>query len=210
MTCLADLLRAGDDVALGVAERLPVVVRLRDAGLAEVLAHHDVGGELRPLRGDLGVVHLEDDRAVGIGDPAGALLVLDGGEDVLSRLGESASDLHFDFPCEWPILIADLGCFRFLTMRPVRGRCGPRRRVTCYFVGKLILIVPASSRPIGRSRRGNTLRCRPSASVPSTSGQRRVVLLVGADGVDLQELGPSSIGPRIASARHAACASGRH
>src|SRR5207247_3872322 len=69
-------------------------IDLRDAGLAEILAHHDVGGELRPLLGNLGVVHLKDDAAVRIGDPAGAPLVLDRREGVLSRLGETAIDLH--------------------------------------------------------------------------------------------------------------------
>src|SRR5690606_3483990 len=43
---------------------------LLDAGLAEVLGHDDVRRQLRPSLGDLGAFHLEDHRAVGIGDDA--------------------------------------------------------------------------------------------------------------------------------------------
>src|SRR6202035_5763276 len=74
----------------------PVRIRLRHAGLPEVFAHHDVGGELRPVAGDLRIVHLKHDAAVGVADAAGALLVLDAAQGVLSGLGESACDLHDD------------------------------------------------------------------------------------------------------------------
>ena len=46
-------------LAIIVELRSAVIIYLRNAGLAEVLAHHDVGGELAPLRGDLGVVHFK-------------------------------------------------------------------------------------------------------------------------------------------------------
>ena len=42
------------------------LVDLRHAGLAEILRNHDVGGDLRPLGGDLGIGHLEDDRPSGL------------------------------------------------------------------------------------------------------------------------------------------------
>ena len=90
MTCLA--LFSGPVTTLPCASRTgwPFGVHLRDAGLAEVLAHHDVGRELRPLLRDLGVVHLEDDRPVRVADPAGALLVLDRAQCVLPWLGKPA------------------------------------------------------------------------------------------------------------------------
>ena len=47
---------------------------------------------------DLGIVHLEDDRAVGVGDPAGATLPFHGSEHVLPRLGKAACDLHYRTP----------------------------------------------------------------------------------------------------------------
>ena len=87
-------LGAGDDVALGIADGLAGVVGLGDAGLAEVFADHDVGGELRPLARYLRIVHFEDDRAVGIGDSAGAFFVFDGLKGILALFGESARDLH--------------------------------------------------------------------------------------------------------------------
>ncbi len=61
------------------------------AGLAEVLRHDDVGGELRPRRRNLGPIHLEDHRTVGIGDDAGAPFPNHGLERVATRR-EATSD----------------------------------------------------------------------------------------------------------------------
>ena len=58
---LCAALGAGDDVALAVADGLAGFVGLGDAGFAEVFAHHDVGGELRPLAGNLRIMHFEND-----------------------------------------------------------------------------------------------------------------------------------------------------
>ena len=69
---LADGVReAVDDLA---DARLAELFLAVEAGLAEVLGDDDVGRELRPAGGDLGALHLEDDRAVGVGDDAGAAL----------------------------------------------------------------------------------------------------------------------------------------
>ena len=54
--------------------RLAELLLAVEAGLAEVLGDDDVGRELRPAGRDLGALHLEDDRAVGVRDDAGAAL----------------------------------------------------------------------------------------------------------------------------------------
>ena len=61
-------LRPCHGLAVGVEDGGAVGVELGDTGLAEVLGHHDVGGHLAPTGRHLGVGHLENDRAVGIGD----------------------------------------------------------------------------------------------------------------------------------------------
>ncbi len=82
---------AGDDLAhrfLGAAAG-------GDAGFAEILGDGHVGSELRPVGGDLGVVHLEDDLAVGAGDPGGAPGPLDRVEHLrcgLPLAGHAARD----------------------------------------------------------------------------------------------------------------------
>src|SRR6185503_9622591 len=100
--------------------------------LSEVLAHHDVGGELGPLLGDLGIGHLEDDRAIGIGDAAGALLVLDGGEGVLSLVSELAGDLHCTTILPWVCWSRIIGTservvWRLNKRESLRGRAGDAR-----------------------------------------------------------------------------------
>src|SRR5204862_466654 len=45
-----------------------------DPGLSEVLRNDDIRRELRPARRDFGSLHLEDDRAVGVGDDAAPAL----------------------------------------------------------------------------------------------------------------------------------------
>ena len=60
--------RSGDGVASRVEPRRAVRRALGDAGSSEILAHHDVGGELGPLGGNLHIVHLEHDGPVGVGD----------------------------------------------------------------------------------------------------------------------------------------------
>jgi hypothetical protein len=68
-----------------------LVPRLRrQTGLAEVLAHHDVGRELRPLRRHLDVVHLEHDRAVGVRDDGASLVPADLVERIEPDLGETS------------------------------------------------------------------------------------------------------------------------
>ena len=62
------VLRTGQRSAFVVEELGSVLVVLGDSGLAKVLGHHDVQGDLAPLRRDLGVGHLKDNRAVGVGD----------------------------------------------------------------------------------------------------------------------------------------------
>ncbi len=84
----------GHLAAVGVQDRVALFVVQGNARLAEVLGDDDVGGDLRPSGGDLGSLHLEHDRAVGIGDAAVALLPLDGGERILARGGEPPLDLQ--------------------------------------------------------------------------------------------------------------------
>ena len=55
-------------VAVVVEDRVAVGVDLGHAGLAEILGDDDVGRHLRPGGRHLGVEHLEDDRAIGVGD----------------------------------------------------------------------------------------------------------------------------------------------
>ena len=72
--------RSGRDLAVRILQEFPLQVvgavglvrALRDARLAEVLAHDDVGGELTPAGGDFRIVHLEDERAIGVGDSGAA------------------------------------------------------------------------------------------------------------------------------------------
>ena len=61
-------LRTGDLLAVLVEDRPAIGVELGDTGLAEVLRHHDVRSDLAPVGRYLRIVHLEDDRAVRIGD----------------------------------------------------------------------------------------------------------------------------------------------
>ena len=90
-------LRAEDGLARLVDDRGSVHGELRHAGLAEVLADHDVGRKLAPRRRDLGILHFEDGRAVGVADAARAAGPLDGVIDVLACLGEASGDLHVLF-----------------------------------------------------------------------------------------------------------------
>jgi hypothetical protein len=93
-----DLLHAALGAQHGLARSvlldLAVGRHLRHTGLAEVLADHDVRGQLAPGRRDLRVVHLEDGAAVRVADAARAGGPLDGVEDVLACGGETACDAH--------------------------------------------------------------------------------------------------------------------
>ena len=62
-------LRPQHGIAIGIQHRISIGVQPRHARLAEVLGDDDVGGYLRPGGGHLGVIHLEDHRAVRIDDP---------------------------------------------------------------------------------------------------------------------------------------------
>ena len=128
-------------------------------GLAEVLAHRDVGGELRPFRRHLRVVHLEDHFAVGAGDLGGPPGPLDFVEDVLRRRA-----LARDAPLDRQPLGAPGTARRRMVAVPVRGgTCGRR----CLQPG--LLLVPAlrhpypssstSRRVVGRARRIGELSC---------------------------------------------------
>ena len=86
--------RARHHLTVLVADRFAVLVVLGDAGLAEVLGHHDVCRHLRPVGGDLGALHLEHHGAVRVGDAAVAPRPLDGFIGVSARLRETASDLQ--------------------------------------------------------------------------------------------------------------------
>jgi len=68
--------------------------RLGHAGLPEVLRDEDVGRELAPGRGDLDLVHLEHDRAVGVRDHRAPLLEADVGRRVGAGLGEASAHLE--------------------------------------------------------------------------------------------------------------------
>ena len=87
----------GADGAREPAHDLPhaglVAGLARHASLAEVLAHHDVGGELRPLRRYLDALHREHGRAVGIRDDGAALFPLHIVERIFSLLREAACDV---------------------------------------------------------------------------------------------------------------------
>ena len=61
-------LRAENGVAVKIGDRVAVFVHLGDAGLSEILGDHDVGGDLGPGGGDFGILHLEHDGSVGVGD----------------------------------------------------------------------------------------------------------------------------------------------
>ncbi len=83
-----------NDLASRILFRVAIGVQLRHTSLAEILADHDVGRQLAPVFWNLGIIHLEDDRSIRIGNPAGPLLVLDGGKNILVRLRESTGNLH--------------------------------------------------------------------------------------------------------------------
>src|SRR5690606_37657014 len=87
-------LGTGDDLTVLVVDQLTVLVPLWNSRLAEVLRDHDVGRHLRPIGRYLGIGHLEDHRAVRIGDPAVPLRPLHLFVRVLSGLGESTGDLQ--------------------------------------------------------------------------------------------------------------------
>ena len=110
-------LRAQHGLAVVAQDHPAVGVALGDSRLAEVLGDHDVGGHLGPRGGDLGVLHLEDHRAVGIGDARVAPAPLHRVQGILARFGEEPGDAqsrglaHFDpprrsrcLPVRWPRL----------------------------------------------------------------------------------------------------------
>ncbi len=91
-------LRPGDGVALIVEDGVAVVVDQRDAGLAEILLNQHVDRDLRPVRGDDDVIHLEHQGSVGISNlrpPADELhsLVRTG-----SGVCETTAELHQESP----------------------------------------------------------------------------------------------------------------
>jgi hypothetical protein len=73
-------------------ERFAISVNLWHACFAEVLTNHDVGSDLRPTHRNFGVLHLEDDRSIGIGDARGARRPLKRSEGIGSRFSEEAFD----------------------------------------------------------------------------------------------------------------------
>ena len=82
-----------DAVGDAADELLDAVFALQGADLApEVFGNDDVGGELRPVLGDLDAVLLEDDGAVAADDAGVAKLPLDGVPDVMAGLGVAARD----------------------------------------------------------------------------------------------------------------------
>ena len=92
--------RAGDDVAPRIADRVAIGIHLRHTRLAEVFAHHDIGGQLRPLLRNFRIVHLKNDRAIRIADTAGALLILNASQRVLAQFRKPAGNLHRGDPSE--------------------------------------------------------------------------------------------------------------
>ena len=82
------LFRAGDCFRRPASRfGFPSVSSLGHTGFAEIFAHHDVGGELTPRLGNHRIVHLENDRAVGIRNATGAFFKIDGGVNILTRPG---------------------------------------------------------------------------------------------------------------------------
>ncbi len=84
-----------------MAQKVAALVALGHAGLAKILADHDVSRKLTPRHRDFGILHLEDHAAIGIGDAAGAPGIFDSGEDVDGAFGgrgqirgKPAGDLH--------------------------------------------------------------------------------------------------------------------
>ena len=87
-------LRTGDGSAVVGDHGRAVVLVLGYAGLAEVLADHDVRGQLAPLGRNPGVVHLEHHGSVRVRDPTGSLFPFNRVEDVLSLGRESSLYVH--------------------------------------------------------------------------------------------------------------------
>ena len=87
-------LRPEDRLAGGILHRAAIGAQLRNARLAEVLADHDVRGELAPRCRNLRILHLEDGAAVGVADAARAGGPLEGSVDVLACGGEASCDAH--------------------------------------------------------------------------------------------------------------------
>ncbi len=69
-------LGSGDHFPVLIFDFLALSVELRDACLAEILGHDDICGNLAPVSGNLCILHFEHDRSVGIGDAAGAAVIL--------------------------------------------------------------------------------------------------------------------------------------
>ena len=84
----------GDRLAVAVEDRPALGVHLRHPGLAEVLLGEDVGGHLRPVRGDLDVLEPEDGGPVRVADLGGALVECDTGVGAMPHARESAGNLH--------------------------------------------------------------------------------------------------------------------
>ena len=83
-----------NELAFQVIGAVGLAGSLRNACLAEVLAHHDVRGQLTPVSGDFGIVHLEDERAIGVGDARASARPFGRIKDVLARPREATGDLH--------------------------------------------------------------------------------------------------------------------
>ena len=98
MTCLTRFFRAVEDVANFVAKRIAVRIDLRNAGLAEIFAHHDVGGKLAPLRGISASVISKTTEPSGLEIRLVRRVPFDGGKDIMSRLGEASCDFHRNIP----------------------------------------------------------------------------------------------------------------
>ena len=82
--------------ALFIKYWFALVVHLRHACLAEVLAHHNVGGELAPRPGDPSIFHLKDDGTVCIRNATVSAFPLDARKDICSGLRKSSCYFHLN------------------------------------------------------------------------------------------------------------------
>ena len=84
--------RTGDDLASSIPEDIARFIGLRNTGLPEIFRYNYIGRHLAPVGWHFGIPHLENDRPVGIHDPAGTLFVA----NLFHRIGAWSGEPAFD------------------------------------------------------------------------------------------------------------------
>jgi hypothetical protein len=86
--------RSQNNISILIAEQRAEGIGLRDTRAAEIFLRENIGCDLRPMLGNLDVLHRKNGLAIGISEHARALRVLELVEGANARMGEPACNLH--------------------------------------------------------------------------------------------------------------------